>query len=259
MFHFFQVIWTWFHDHEFVAVWFEGVALVLILFLDWREYRKQGADRAKQHEETVAQMNIMQSQADATRDNALAAKESAEAAKENAEASRLNADTAKAILELTISKERARLRVTLKPLNLYVGGFMAHSVEYTVQLYGPTEARIIESGATAEVTSTSNPSSPDAYPIPIVLPEVITPSTPVTQLTAFIMPNLKLDEAQIKSINARTAFVHFHGFIRYKDVFERERETKFRFIWTVTDLPTFGQGPYSLWMKSGAEGDNIET
>jgi hypothetical protein len=65
---------TWLKTHEFIAIWLEGVALVAIFFLDWREYRKQGADRIEQHRESIEQMRIMQSHADATKDAAIAAR-----------------------------------------------------------------------------------------------------------------------------------------------------------------------------------------
>ena len=61
----FSALSSWFHDHESLAVWLEGIALVFIFFLDWMEYRRQGRERAEQHAESAAQMKIMQRQADA--------------------------------------------------------------------------------------------------------------------------------------------------------------------------------------------------
>jgi hypothetical protein len=65
---------AWLKCHEFVAIWLEGIALVAIFFLDWREYRKQGIerlkqeeDRRKEHEETAAQMDIWRKQIHADR------------------------------------------------------------------------------------------------------------------------------------------------------------------------------------------------
>jgi hypothetical protein len=65
---------AWFSAHEYVAIWLEGVALVAIFFLDWREYRKQGRERLKQererteaHKETAAQMDIWRKQIHADR------------------------------------------------------------------------------------------------------------------------------------------------------------------------------------------------
>ncbi len=69
----------WLKTYESLAIWAEGIALVAIFFLDWREYRRQGKERADQHRETADQMAIMQSQADAAKANADAAKDSADA------------------------------------------------------------------------------------------------------------------------------------------------------------------------------------
>ena len=56
--------------YESIAIWLEGIALVALFFLDWLEYRRQGAERIEQHRESVAQMKIMQSHADATKASA---------------------------------------------------------------------------------------------------------------------------------------------------------------------------------------------
>ena len=65
---------AWLKYYEFVAIWLEGIALVAIFFLDWREYRNQGherakqeEDQAKQHDETAAQMDIWRKQIHADR------------------------------------------------------------------------------------------------------------------------------------------------------------------------------------------------
>jgi hypothetical protein len=64
----------WLRDYEFVAIWLEGVALVAIFFLDWRERvdqarerREQERERQEQHKETAAQMEIWRKQIHADR------------------------------------------------------------------------------------------------------------------------------------------------------------------------------------------------
>jgi hypothetical protein len=258
---FLRAIAEWLKTYESVAIWLEGIALVLILALDWREYRKQGADRIEQHKESNLQMAIMQSHADATRENATAAKDGAEAAKANAEAARLNAEAAKDMLELIISKERARVRVELKTLNLSVGGFLTITVDYTVRLYGSTEARIVESGVEACLHNSPDPTGTmSSYLMPMGLEQVLTPQSPVVDKVAFLTPLMKPEKADVDRINEKKSFVHFRGFIKYKDVFERERETRFQYLWNVTDLQNFAtKGPFSYWMKCGAASDNMET
>jgi hypothetical protein len=49
----------WFQSHEYIAIWLEGVALVLIFI--WDRF-----DSAKQHGETLAQLRIAQQQIEAS-------------------------------------------------------------------------------------------------------------------------------------------------------------------------------------------------
>jgi hypothetical protein len=48
---------VWLRNYEFIATWLEGVALVALFFLDWREYRHQGRERARQEQDRVEQHN----------------------------------------------------------------------------------------------------------------------------------------------------------------------------------------------------------
>jgi hypothetical protein len=251
---------TWLDSHQYLALWIEGIALLLIFAWDrW--------DSHQQHKQTLAQMGIMQRQADlidgqtaVLKESVSVAKDGAEAAKANAEAARLNAEAAKNMLELTVSKERARLRVEVKALDLSIAGYLAHTVEYTVRLYGTTEARVIESGAEAYLhNSAEPPTDKNSLMMPIGLEQVLSPQSPTVTKSAFLMPKIKLDKADVDGINERKSFVHFRGFIKYRDVFERERETRFQYLWNVTDLPNFGGGPFSYWTRSGAASDNSET
>src|SRR5271156_5506567 len=61
-----SAIFHWLRTNEqSLAIWLEGLALVAIFILELVEYKRQGQERKDQHEESVAQMKIMQSQADA--------------------------------------------------------------------------------------------------------------------------------------------------------------------------------------------------
>jgi hypothetical protein len=256
-----EAVGNWFKTYESIAVWAEGIALVAIFFLDWREYRKQGADRIEQHKESAAQMEIMQSHADAARDNATIAKEGAEAARANAEAAKLNADAGKAMLELIISKERARIRVEMKELDLSSIGIGASAVQFKVHLYGASEARITDSGGEAYIAASTEPGPRDSYMLSIGLTEVMTPLSPVVEKSAFFMPVSHLDTAAVDSIRKRKTFVHFRGFIKYKDIFDKERETRFQYLWNVTEWAILGKPGefYSYWSKCGTGSDNVET
>jgi hypothetical protein len=56
---------TWLRKYESLAIWLEGIALVAIFVLDWKNRADQRKDREEQHEETVAQLKVSQAQADA--------------------------------------------------------------------------------------------------------------------------------------------------------------------------------------------------
>src|SRR5258708_33749023 len=76
-----SVVWTWLQAHEqSLAIWLEGFALVAIFGLELKEYFRQGAERVEQHQQTLAQMDIMRNQALATETAANAASRSAEIA-----------------------------------------------------------------------------------------------------------------------------------------------------------------------------------
>ncbi len=180
--------------------------------------------------------------------------------KESVEATKSNAEATKENIELIIRKERARLRVDVKALDLTMAG-LAHTVGYTVRLHGSTEAHVLECGAEAYVSDSAQPSADSTYIFPMGIPEAITPESRVINKSALIRPKIKLDQADIDSIYAKKAFVHFHGFIKYKDVFDRPpHETRFRYLWKVTDLSGLAVGrPFSYWTKCGSPSDNSET
>jgi len=69
----FHSIYSWLHNHETLALWLEGIALVLILAWDVCVHREQ-------RQETIDQMKIMERQATGMETAANAAKKSAEIA-----------------------------------------------------------------------------------------------------------------------------------------------------------------------------------
>jgi hypothetical protein len=68
----FETITNWLKTYESIAIWLEGIALVAIFVWDRLDSRKQ-------HEETLAQMEVMRNQARATETAANAATKSVEA------------------------------------------------------------------------------------------------------------------------------------------------------------------------------------
>lgn len=73
-----EVLSAWLRKYESIAIWLEGIALVAILVLDWRERIDQRKERQEQHRESASQMDISRRQVDAATEAALASKKSTE-------------------------------------------------------------------------------------------------------------------------------------------------------------------------------------
>lgn len=68
-----ETVINWLKTYEFIAIWLEGIALVAIFVLDWRERRDQRTDREQQHKETLAQLLVSQKQVEASQEQVEAA------------------------------------------------------------------------------------------------------------------------------------------------------------------------------------------
>ena len=171
------------------------------------------------------------------------------------------ADLMERQIEASINRERARIRVKLEELKLepLLEDRLLHGARYKVELHGPSSAFILDTLAYAYVSSSPEPEYSKVNP-PMGLPPetVIKPEVPVIELVTHILPNLNLSPSEIeREVRQWRSFIHFHGFIKYRDVFDREHETRFRYIWHVTDRA--GGTPFSYWKKCGTEDDNAET
>lgn len=178
----------------------------------------------------------------ATRDAADAATNSAEAANKS--------------IRLVISKERARLTLEAKPLNLpSAGNFFIPHVEYQIRLYGPTDAIIRATVADAIITESEEPT--DETPLSsLAIPGIISPSESPLKGYQLITTNSDI-EGDIQAIKDGAKFVHFWGMILYDDVFKNHYYTNFRLVWNYMPGVT-GQGGTRIgrWYKCGKEEDN---
>jgi hypothetical protein len=248
------------------------LALVGQAFLFLRQARIMG-----QHRVSLEQL------AEAASDNAKAAKDGAEAASKNAEFSKLNAiatekaataantsaEAAKRGVEIVISKERARISVS-EPDKLVLLLSGPHRVDFKIRFSGVTTAYISESAANAGL-SESQDSLPDETlfrPSIYKLPSIVVPTaTPLLETSGMFLPKMQLDKTDIDAIVQGKLFVHFWGFIKYRDVFydvfQEERETTFRYVWAYSTMFNFGSKPgdppFGSWFKRGAPEENSET
>jgi hypothetical protein len=196
------------------------------------------------------QADIMDSQKGILAQSVKAAEDNAKAASDGAEAANKN-------VEMFISKERARLRIDLKPLDLKLKYDSTYAVDFALNIHGTTAAYIVDHRCTAYLAPweiVGEPEAATALMFPIYsLPNVIAPNTPPLEQYAFLHVDGTEDLSEIKESRQ---FVGVRGFIKYKDVFDRERETRFRYVWKYS---LYGGGVSGNWEKSGSEEDNLET
>jgi hypothetical protein len=136
MWHTISVIWVWLRTNEqSLAIWLEGLALVAIFIWD-------RIDNREQHEQTVAQMEIMRTQALATETAAKAAKASADATNKN--------------VEMFIAKECARLEIIAGSVPVApntIIGILCHlrNIGPTIAFIEEAALALIEAGREIEV------------------------------------------------------------------------------------------------------------
>jgi hypothetical protein len=186
----------------------------------------------------------------------------AEATVDNAKAAKKVAETSAKNIELYIGKERARLRIELKPLVFPAKPEYSHSVDFTVSIHGPSDAFITESLCTAYYFPPQVIAQPDlavSVMMPInPLPSVITANSPPVDCYAFLGFNDASYKVIVDEIKAKNFIVGIRGFIKYKDVFGGERETAFRYVWQYTDV-MYGLGEqYGGWVQQNPD-ENRET
>jgi hypothetical protein len=79
----------WFKRNEHVALWLEGVALVLIFGLDYFNRLDEAQEQKREHEETVEQLKLLRQQAEAAKMQADSSSGSLQVLKEQAQEQQL--------------------------------------------------------------------------------------------------------------------------------------------------------------------------
>ena len=255
------------------TAWFFGIVLVVVGILGVRAaYRtlkaieNQAAIMGSQLKAMNDQLGAMQSAGAQTDRLIEQAAAQVEAIRDQAAAARVSADVAQENIEMFISKERARLRVEVEPLKfLSRGKSGADTVRYTIKFYGATDAVILASAHHTQVSVSGDLVHSDhnlAVVFPMDIPAVIGPSTVLGEKFQFIFPEMTLKQTTIDAINRGDVLVHFYGFIKYKDVFGKERETTFNYCWDAgsplsiqgIDLPA-----RQMWKRVGPPEANLAT
>ena len=238
-----EVKLTWFTQALAVVAALQFIALL------WQGYaiRKMLGGITNQayemeHQSTVMdeQLKIMAAQLTALKDTASAASASATAASES--------------VGLIVQKERARLRIELAPFYLNFGA--PSPANYAVQHQGSTDAFVLNSHAAIYVSDSREPDPSLGNGKPMPLPSAITPHSPVVLAQDVLHP---CTEEEIDSVRQLKSFVHFTGFVRYKDVFDGEHETRFNRVWSIAKMSHLGEEPFTYWEHCGGAEENRET
>jgi len=206
----------------------------------------------------AAQARIMRHQSVILRHQTRATARAAKAAEDSVAAINKQAD----IME---SQTRARLRITPQPLRLLprLNGF-TYFADFNMSIHGSTSAFTINSGCAAYLRPEKLVGDPDAD-IPLMddfpeLPPEIAPQTkPLFEFAIFHHKAESADEF-ITEIKNDRLFVELRGFVKYRDVFEKVRETRFRYAWKFSYFfPTDKPDRPGDWERCGTEEDNKET
>jgi hypothetical protein len=231
-----STVYVWLAVHEqSLAIWLEGLALVAIFGLELKEYKRQGRERIEQHNESLAQMAIMQSQADATRDNAIAAKDAAEVAKITA--------------GILVQTERGRIvfywdqviHIDKSPTGIH-DGRLEHYFNWACGNAGRTEAQLTSTWSRFIVVEKLSdlPEKPE-YAVGDEKPYIGEPLQPKDtgrpQTDWFAVPletTVSFDEMEERSRSGR-CFLYSYGYARYTDIWQNPHVARFGVVRAITD------------------------
>jgi hypothetical protein len=226
------------HGRDWVdwGIWIFNGGLLAVGYLQWRVLRRQR---------------------DIMADHATHLQKLAKAADANATAAQSNASAALLSAEAFSSKERAQIGIRLRDLVLKPSDIAIHGVTFRVVNFGPTRAFITEANCAAYTVPMENFNLGDETILgKLDLPKIVTPRDFIKRTAYYIF---SVDTEEIAEIKADRVFVEIKGIIKYDDVFDEHRETRFRYRWKYNQLlrgedPIIGQ-----WNECGPTEDNVST
>lgn len=224
--------------------------LVYIAALTGLAIAYQAREMAKTTEIIGKQADLMKRQTDILVDYNKATREAADAAAKSADIAKLSVDH-------MIAKERARIRIEMGDVKLGDPGdeYAIDEVNYRWFCDGTTPAFIVERMGRVTVSDSPAPVKTVLHPIGSgSLPNVFYPSPNAIMDTVII--HGQLDDSKREAIRQGKLFLQFCGQIKYRDVFDNLRETRFRYLWKVLQLSESTRVTY--WAKHIDE-DNCET
>lgn len=178
--------------------------------------------------------------------------------RESAEAAHKSAVAAIENLTAFKNKERARIRIEPGLVSVHPPEkkYATNGAAYKVFCLGATHASVVDSALVAKITTSQDLISEPELTRPIDIGSVVEPSTAGIEKRISIVdqPGGNIQEG----LNNGSMFLHFKGFVRYKDVFDSEHITRFRYIYG-NPRGIFIPALSAYWKKCGSDEENQET
>lgn len=209
---------------EWVIVYITAI-YVLVAWRTLRAIKRQGDimdrqanDARKSGAQTFA---VLKEQTD----NALI---SAKAATVSAMAADKSIKAAQRSIDITLLKERARLRIEVDALEVILVGDITWIASVNIKVFNVGAQKAFPSRShVALVVSESNKRVKAQFPMPFLTQAIIPPSDIPLEHRASTGAN----DDTIFLLNTEQRFTHLYGEIMYSDFFEKERILRFRYFW----------------------------
>lgn len=166
------------------------------------------------------------------------------------------ADAANRNISASMDERRARVEIIAEEVWLIPGG-ISH-VEVHLSNGGPTIVSSIE-GSAARLFLTS---APDIEPVYAECTDLgfvgtIADNSTSSQRRILLQPEGSLTTDQVSGVIEGKRFVHFYGFVRYRDVYRRLYRVRVHLRWAFgKDQVT--QAPTQYWLRIGKPEDNSD-
>jgi len=185
---------------------------------------------------------------------------------------KIQADHMERQLAVTVSKERAHLRIKFEDVDLTPlvlnehGTFVIYPLHYKLRLDGMSRAVVLEQQCFACLvkTGSEHPTEIDSYYPMQIPPEIAPDDKPFTGM--IFLQNIdrkktlfEAEESRIASVKEGKRYVFCKGWILYEDAFKDRWLLKFQRKWSVAVVPeAFGISPMGNWEICGGTEANRE-
>jgi hypothetical protein len=161
-------------------------------------------------------------------------------------------------VSLVLKKERARVQIELKPMDLRMNEDYS-KIDFVFTVHEPTAAYSVESKCVVFETLASHINDSEvgeALLSPLYdLSKIIPPNKPVGAYA--FLPHNEDRKDILQEIESGRMYVLVRGFIKYKDIFDKAHETRFRRYWRRS--PYADDFNIGDWIQCGHPNENQET